>query len=85
MGRARSLTSTDSSPGIRSDDRPPIPRHSLKQHRTSLHRIACNLNVLRILDFSSRSRQEKELQVTDGTSLIIGDGVPVLLETDFVA
>ena len=85
MGRARSLSSSDSSPFIRSDDRPSIPRRSLKQHRASLHRVACNPDVLRIPDLPSRSRQEKELQVAGGASRDIGAGILLLLEPGFVS
>ncbi len=85
MGRARSLSSSDSRPCIRSDDRPAIPRGSLKQHRASLYRVACNPDVLRIPDFPSRSGQEKELQVAGGASRDIRAGILLLLRPGFVS
>src|SRR5438093_2712986 len=85
MGRPGSLSTSDSSPCVRSNDYPPIPRGSLKQHRDSLHCIACDLDVLCIPDFPSRSRQEKELQVAEGASRGISAGILLLLEPGFIS
>src|SRR2546422_1793902 len=85
MGRPGSLSTSDSGPRIRSDDRPAIPRGSLKQHCDSLHCIACDPDVLCILDFPSRSRQEKELQVAEGASRSICAGILLLLESGFIS
>jgi len=48
---------------------------SLERDRASLHRVACNLDVLRIIDLPSRLRQEKDLQVEGGASLNTYTGI----------
>src|SRR5207245_9820717 len=85
LGRACSLSTSDSGPCIRANGRPPIPRGGLKQHRARLYRVACNSNVLRILDFPARSRKEKELQVSGGASPDMCAGILFILEAGFAS
>src|SRR2546422_1814437 len=85
LGRPGSLSAPDSSPCVRSNDHPPIPRGSLKQHCASLHCITCDLDVLCIPDFPSRSRQEKELQVAARASRGICPGILLLLEPSLIS